>query len=137
MRKIPRFLVVTVTVPFLVGCMGSLPQPLPEPAARPHTDIQGLLLGSAESAERIEYRETQFVEWTDSTVAVTGIVRGEGRDITTRTYRLSDVEAILVHQLHPDRTSILVAGVLVGAAALAATLLTGKTTDETIFRTLR
>ena len=100
MRKVSRLLVVTVIVPFLVSCMATLQQPLPEPAARPDTGIRGLILGSAESAERIEYREMQFVEWTDSTVAIIGIVRGEGQNITTRTYRLSDVEAILVHQLH-------------------------------------
>jgi|AP59_1055472.scaffolds.fasta_scaffold64656_2 hypothetical protein len=137
MRKVSRLLVVTVIVPFLVSCMATLQQPLPEPAARPDTGIRGLILGSAESAERIEYREMQFVEWTDSTVAIIGIVRGEGQNMTTRTYRLSDVEAILVHQLHPDRTSLLVAGVFVGVGALAAILFTGKTTDETVFRMTR
>ena len=133
MRKLPRLLVVTVTIPFLVGCVATLAQPLPEPAARPDMAIRGVILRNPESGERIEYRRTEFVEWTDSTVAITGIVRGEGRNMTTRTFRLSDVEAILVRHLNPSRTSLLVAGVMVGVGVLAANLFGGQATSETVF----
>jgi len=137
MRKIPRSLVVLVIAPFLASCMATMSLPLPEPAERSDTDIRGLILGSTESAERIEYKETQFVEWTDSTVAITGILSGEGQNVTTQTYQIKDVEAILVHQLHPDRTSVIVSGLLVGAGVLGALLFTGETNEETIFETPR
>ena len=134
MRKIPQSLVVLVIAPFLASCMATMSLPLPEPAERSNADIRGLILGSTGSAERIEYEDTQFVQWTDSTVVITGILSGEGRNVTTQTYQIQDVEAILVHQLHPDRTSVIVGGLLVGAGALAALVFTGETTDETIFR---
>ena len=137
MRKVPRSLVVLVVAPFLANCMATMSLPLPEPAERSDADIRGLVLGSTESAERIEYKETQFVEWTDSTVAITGILSGEGQNVTTQTYQIQDVAAILVHQLHPDRTSVIVAGLLVGAGVLGALLFTGETNEETVFETPR
>ena len=137
MRKVPRSLVVLVVAPFLANCMATMSLPLPEPAERSDADIRGLVLGSTESEERIEYKETQFVEWTDSTVAITGILSGEGQNVTTQTYQIQDVAAILVHQLHPDRTSVIVAGLLVGAGVLGALLFTGETNEETVFETPR
>ena len=124
-----------VTVPFLVGCASILVEPLPEPAARPTTTIRGVILRNASSGERIDYRRTEFVVWTDSTLAITGIVPAESQNVTTRTYRLSDLEAVLVRRVDANRTSLLIAGVMVGVAALTAILVTGKTTDETIFPT--
>ena len=122
-----------VTLPYLVGCASILVEPLPEPAARPTTAIRGVILAS--SGERIDYRRTEFVVWTDSTLAITGIVPAESPNVTTRTYRLSDLEAVLVRRVDADRTSLFVAGVMVGVAALTAILVTGKTTDMTIFPT--
>ena len=82
MRKPHRILVVTVVIPFMLGCTATLAQPLPESAARPGTAIRGVILRTSGPDERIEYSETTFVEWTDSTVVILGIVRGEGRDVT-------------------------------------------------------
>jgi len=122
-----------VTVPFLVGCAAILVEPLPEPAARPTTVIRGVIL--APSGERIDYSRAEFVIWTDSTLAITGIVPAESQDVTTRTYLFSDLESVLVRRLNADRTSLLVAGVMIGVAALTAILVTGKTNDMTIFPT--
>lgn len=133
MRKPPRILVVTVVIPFMVGCMSTLAQPLPDSTARPDTVIRGVILRTSGSVERIEYSEMAFVEWTDSTVVILGIVRGESRDLTQRTYRLSDVEAILVRQLDANRTSLIVTAVMVGIGVLGAVLFTGKTNSETVF----
>lgn len=132
MRKPPRALVVTVTIPFLAACVGTLAQPLPEPGARPTGSLRGVILQGPEP-ERVEYSEMADVQWTDSTVALTGIVRGRGTDMSTRTYRLAEVESLLVRTFDPNRTSLLVAGVMVGAGALAAILFTGRTTDQTTF----
>ena len=117
--------------------MYTLVEPLPESAARPTTPIRGVILRNPGSGERIEYSQTLFVEWTDSTVAITGIVPAESQNMTTRLYRLSDVEAILVRRVDANRTSLLVAGVMVGVGVLSAILLGGKTTSETVFPTGR
>lgn len=122
-----------VTVPYLVGCASILVEPLPAPAARPATAIRGVILAS--SGERIDYRRTEFVIWTDSTLAITGIVPAESQNVTTRTYLLSDLEAVLVRRIDVNQTSLFIAVVMVGVAALSAILVTGKTTDETIFAT--
>ena len=133
MRKLPRFFVVTVTIPFMLGCVATLVEPIPQSGPRPTTAIRGVILRNPESEERIEYRETLFVEWTDSTLAITGIVPAESQNMMTRTYRLSDVEAILVREVDVNRTSFLIAGVMVGVGVLSAVLFGGKTTSETVF----
>lgn len=133
MRKLALLLVVTGTVPFLVGCVSTLVQPLPESAARPTTAIRAVILRNPESGERIEYSQTLVVEWTDSTLAITGIVPAESQNMTTRTYRLSDVEAILVREVDVNRTSFLIVGVMVGVGVLSAILFGGKTNSQTIF----
>lgn len=113
--------------------MSTLVQPLPESAARPTTAIRAVILRNPESGERIEYSQTLVVEWTDSTLAITGIVPAESQNMTTRTYRLSDVEAILVREVDVNRTSFLVVGVMVGVGVLSAILFGGKTNSQTIF----
>jgi len=86
--------------------------------------IEGVILRNSESGGHIEYSQTPHVEWTDSTLTIIGIVQGGSQGMTNRTYRLSDVEAVLVRRLDSRRTSLLMAGVLVGVGALSAILFT-------------
>lgn len=124
MKRILRILVVTAAIPFLAGCVAILQRPLPEPASRPNMTIEGVILRNSESGGHIEYSQTPHVEWTDSTLTIIGIVQGGSQGMTNRTYRLSDVEAVLVRRLDSRRTSLLMAGVLVGVGALSAILFT-------------
>ena len=137
MRKPPRALVLLVTLPFLAGCVGTFAQPMPEPSARPSSGLRGVVLGDAETGERVEFARVDFVQWTDSTLAITGVRRGDAMagsaGITTNTYRTTDIAALLVRQVDPDKTSLLVAGVFVGVGVIAAILFTGKTTSGTVF----
>ena len=55
--------------------------------------------------------------------------------MTTRTYLLRELESVLVRRVDADRTSLFIAVVMVGVAALTAILVTGKTNDMTIFPT--
>ena len=86
--------------------------------------IEGVILTNSESSGHIEYSQTSHVEWTDSTLTIIGIVQGGSQDLTNRTYRLSDVEAVLVRRLDSRRTSLFMAGVLAGVGVLSAILFT-------------
>ncbi|MCH7531741.1 MAG: hypothetical protein IIB36_08295 [Gemmatimonadetes bacterium] len=140
MKKPRRILVIAGIVPFLAGCMGTLAQPLPEPALRSSTNVRGVVLGDPESGERIEFSRVDHVEWTDSTLSIVGALAtpdGGGTDgsntTRARTFALSDIGAVLVAGVEPNKTSLLIAGVLVGVTVIGAFLVTGKTTATTIF----
>ncbi len=138
MKKPPRVLVIASIVPFLAGCMGTVVHPLPEPVLRSTTDVRGVVLGDPESGERIEFSRVDHVEWTDSTLQIVGVLRtpdGSGTDgsgnVRLRTFPLSDLGGVLVRGVDPNKTSILIAGVLVGAATIGAFLVTGTTPGGT------
>lgn len=137
MKQSRRALAAAVAAAFLSGCMGTVAQPLPEPTARPMTQVRGVVLGDPDDGERIRYRTVEHVAWTDSTLSVSGIVDGSGglgsAPVTTTTYRLSEVGAVLVRGLDVNRTSLIVAGVMVGASIAAMLLFGGKTTSQTVF----
>lgn len=139
MRKPSRALVLTVAVPFLSACMATVPRPLPEPAEREATDVHGVVLGDPEAGERVEFQSILNVVWTDSTLALTGSELGSGSDsgapVVTRTYSLDDVGAILVRQVEQGRTSMLVAGTIMGAVMLGMLLFNGKVDDGSILGT--
>ena len=135
MKKPPRALVVTIAIPFLGACMGTQQRPLPEPAARSETSVRGVVLGDSIRGEGIEFGRVESVEWTDSTIAITGVLKGStgSGGIVTRSHRLSDVAALLVREVDANRTSILVGAVIMGVVAVATLLLTGKTNEDTVF----
>lgn len=137
MRRPARVLVIAVTVPFLSGCIRTMPRPLPEPSARGGISVRGVVLNGAAAGERIEFADVDEVAWTDSTIAITGVLKASGTAdagrVVTRTHRLSDIGAVLVRQVDPNRTSILVVALAVGISVIAALRLTGKTTESTVF----
>ena len=103
MRKPSRLLVAAIALPFLAGCTGVLAQPLPQPPSRADTQIRGVILDRSGTEERIEYESTEVVEWTESSVTITGALTGDNGNITTRTFQLREVESVLVHQVDVDR----------------------------------
>lgn len=135
MKKPAPALAITVTASFMAGCVATAARPLPEPAMRPATHIAGVVLGDTATGERIVYSELLQVEWTDSTVVLTGSIddgsRGEA-PIATTPYRLADVGGVLVREVDANRTSLLIAGVVVGVSAVATLLFTGKTGSGTL-----
>ena len=138
MTKPTRRLVITAAIPFLAGCVGTFAQPLPDPSARAATKLRGVVLGDPESGERIEFSRVDYVEWTDSTLVIIGalrVPRGDGSASTqTRTFPLSDVGAVLVREVNADRTSLLIASVIVGGVLIGAFVLyNGRTTGRTVF----
>ena len=131
MTKPRAGLVVTLTLPFLAGCFGTLPRPLPPPGAQPG-NVNGVVMGVGPDAERVEFARVDSLEWTDSSVIITGVVKGSEQPVAsgtveTRTFAFADVSALLVHALDPGKTSALVALVGVGSVAVVAFMITGKT----------
>lgn len=132
MRRPARVLAVGVLLPFLTGCFATQMQSLAEaPEPRP-TNISGVVLtGDGESDERIEFDRVDHVEWTDSTLIVTGVPKAEAGSeangtAETRTFALTSVSSVLVKEVDPSKTSIIIGAIGVGAIAVAALLLTGQ-----------
>jgi hypothetical protein len=128
MRKPPRTLVLLVSAPFLTGCFTVLPTPVPPPSARNETTIKGVVVGDIDSGEWIEFDEVYDVQWSDQAVSIVGSrVETDGASPVdvTRLFQLRDLGAVLTRQIDPGRTSIVVAGVLVGAIGTIMVLITG------------
>jgi hypothetical protein len=113
-------------------------QPLPAPEKRNATQIRGVVLRAAE-AQRIEFARVDNVAWTDSMLALTGVLRTDASStaVTTRSFALSSLSGVLVREVDADRTSILIAAVGVGTVVIATFLLTGKTDENTMLQGLR
>jgi len=50
MKKPRPGLIIALALPFLAGCFTTLALPVPEPAERGDTDLQGVVLGEGENA---------------------------------------------------------------------------------------
>lgn len=134
MKKPGAALVAAAFLPFLAGCVRVHQEPVSDAATRDVSSLRGVVLGEAAGGSRIEFVRVDHVEWTDSAVAFTGVAGAEdgGRPagVTTRSFPLADVAGVLVRGVDPDRTSIVIAAVGVGAAAVVALLITGENQDS-------
>lgn len=126
MRRPNRALVLTLSLPFVVGCFSTLEMPVPEPADR-SSDIQGVVQ-NADGGEgtRVEFDTVDQVEWTSGEVTVIGILEDEP---VTRSFPIASLSGVLVRQLDPAKTSVIIAGFFVGAIATVALLVTGQSRD--------
>lgn len=133
MKKPAPILVAAVVLPFLAGCVRVHSQPPSEAADRPAAALRGVVLSEAAGGGRFEFERVDRVEWTDSTVALTGLLTPEGggtaNRIETRGFALPDVAGVLVRGVDVNRTSVLIAVVGVGAAAIAGLLITGENNE--------
>ena len=146
MRNPKAFPVAVVAVSFLCSsCYAVQLAPVPEPEARAALDIRGVVVGECapdgSGCETFEYSEVHGVQWSESTVTITGVVHAPGADdhgqITTGSFPLSDVSDVLVREFDGTRASIIVAAVLVGASVAISFAVTGKSQDGVPIGTLR
>jgi len=121
-RRPGRALVLVVSAPLVAGCFGTFQQPLPEPTERP-SQIKGVVRDDGGEGERIEFDTVDQVEWSDSEVVLTGILDDES---VTRSYPLSTLSGVLIRELDPAKTSVVIAGFFIGAVATVALLVTGQ-----------
>lgn len=138
MRKPNAVLAAVVAVAFMVsGCVSVQRTPVPGPEARDGLDIRGVVLGDCPpdgtGCETFEYSEVHDVRWTETSLVITGAVHAPGEDdhgqITTVTFPLAEVSDVLVSETAGTRSSIIVAGILMGASIVISFLVTGKSQD--------
>lgn len=127
-----RLLVSVVALPHLTGCFSLLPTPIPaSPEEREELSVRGVVVGDETDngeGERVEFSDIQNVSWTPETLSIVGVARSGERagQLAERRFALSSLSGVLVRQLDPGRTSAIIGGLLVGAAAVVAFLVTGK-----------
>jgi len=110
----------------MAGCFSTFQAPLPEPAERSSSDIRGVIRDDGADGERVEFDTVDQVQWSDSEVVVTGILEDES---VTRSYPLSSLSGVLVREVDPAKTSVIIAGFFLGVAATVALLVTGQARD--------
>lgn len=138
MRKPNAVLAAVVAAAFMVsGCISVQRAPVPGPEARDGLDIRGVIVGECPpdgpGCETFEYSEVHDVRWTETSLVITGAVHAPGEDdhgqITTVTFPLAEVSEVLVSETAGTRSSIIVAGILMGASVIITFLVTGKSQD--------
>ena len=73
MRKPGRVVVTAVTIPFLAGCFGVLPTPIPSaPAEREALDVRGAVIADSGDGERVDFEEILDVQWTNDELFIVG-----------------------------------------------------------------
>ena len=125
MRRPGPALVLTLSVSFMVGCFSTIPAPLPEPAER-SSDIRGVVRDDGAEGERVEFDTVDQVQWSTSEVVLTGILEDEA---VTRSFPLSSLSGVLVRQVDAAKTSMIIAGLFLGAIVTVALLVTGQARD--------
>lgn len=133
MRKPARVVAAIAAVPYLVGCFAVLPAPIPaSPEERRALTLRGVIVGGpdgngAGDGERVEFGGVENVTWTEDAVSILGIPRsGPGAgELTTRTYPLTSLSALLVRRVEPGRTSALIGATIVLGTAVLAFLVDG------------
>lgn len=130
MRRIACALVTLVTLPFLTGCYSVMQAPVP--ASHPERQalaLRGVVVqtSGAQEPEVVEFSEIHDLTWTTSALSfVVDVSRGPGRvETVTRLVPLTELDAVIVRQFDAGKTSAILGGVIVGAIATLAILLTG------------
>ncbi len=134
MRKTKALPAATVAAAFLASsCMSVQRIAVPEPELRTDLDVQGVVLGEGPDSELFEFSEVHEVRWTETSLVVAGVVQAPGEpdhgQTTAVTFPLAEVDELLVRSMDGTRSSIIVAGVLMGASIAISLLVTGKAQD--------
>ena len=137
MKKPCASLVVIAALPFVAGCFGVVAQPIPEPIDRADTEVVGVVVGEGQGSERVEFTRVDHVQWSDLSLSITGALGEDPNNVQTRSFELPDLSSILVRGMDGTKTSIIVAGLLMGGAIITAFVVTGKTEDGTVLGTSR
>ena len=131
MRKPGRLAVVAVSLPFLAGCFtvarAPVPATLPE---REALDLKGVVITQPDNGteEVLEFSQLHEAVWTPSSLSVVGDVAGSGPSpqTVTRLIPITNLDAVLVRQIDGGKTSAIIGGVVMGAIATIALLVTGS-----------
>jgi hypothetical protein len=130
MKRSLSVLVTLVTLPSLVGCYGVMRTPVP--ASQPERealDLRGVVVDqpSTDESEVLEFTELHEATWTPSSLSfVADVDRGQGQsDTVTRLVPITQLEAVMVRRFDAGKTSAIIGGLIVGAIAAVALIITG------------
>ena len=131
MKKPRPGLIIAPALPFLAGCFATFALPVPEPADRGDTDVQGVVLGEGENAERVEFDQIYDVQWTEESLIITGIAKNSDTPEISqaRAFSLEDVSAILVRDLDPNRTSGIIAALFLIPISIWMIVVSGQSRE--------
>ncbi len=134
MRKPAAGLAAAVLVAFTASsCMSVQRMPVPEPGARAGMTVRGVVLGEGPDSETFEFSEVHDTRWTETSLLIVGVVHAPGEaehgQTTTVTFPIADVSEVMVRELDGNRSSIIVAGVIMAASIVISLLVTGKSQD--------
>jgi len=135
MRKPARLVVVVASLPFLAGCFGVMQVPVPAAQQdREAMTLRGVVVREGGSTQTLEFSELHDAIWTPTSLSVVADLRGEDGEAgtITRLFPITQLDALLVRQLDPGRTSAIIGGLLVGTVAVIALIVTGS--GDTTFR---
>ena len=131
MKKPRPGLIIALALPFLAGCLATFALPVPEPAERGDTDVQGVVLGEGENAERVEFDQIDNVQWTEESLIITGITKNSDTPGIPQAsaFSLEDASALLVKNLDPNRTSGLIAALFLIPISIWMVVVSGQSRD--------
>ena len=134
MRKPGAGLAAVVMVSFMASsCMSVQRMPVPEPEMRDGLNVRGVVLGEGPDSETFEFSEVHDARWTETSLVIVGVVDAPGEpdhgQTTTVNFPLADIGEIVVREVDGTRSSIIVAGVIMGASIVISFLVTGKSMD--------
>ncbi len=95
--------------------------------------VRGVVLGEGPDSETFEFSEVHDTRWTETSLLIVGVVHAPGEaehgQTTTVTFPIADVSEVMVRELDGNRSSIIVAGVIMAASIVISLLVTGKSQD--------
>ena len=134
MNKPARLAALLLTLPFLAGCftVATVPVPRTQPE-RESLTLQGFVVTDGTTEEVVRYDEVLEARWTQSSLSIVGAT-GSGEELVTETrlIPITELRGLLIRTLDAGSTSAIIGGVIVGAAAAIAVLVTGKAGDYRI-----
>ena len=134
MNKPARLAALLLTLPFLAGCftVATVPVPRTQPE-RESLTLQGFVVTDGTTEEVVRYDEVLEARWTQSSLSIVGAT-GSGEELVTETrlIPITELRGLLIRTLDAGSTSAIIGGVIGGAAAAIAVLVTGKAGDYRI-----
>ncbi len=129
MPRFARRSVALISLPLVAGCFAVTRVPLPATAPeREQLEVRGVVVRQDDgSEERVEFRTVHEADWTSSGYSVVADVDtgGPQAETVTRFFPLSAITGLLIRQLDPGRTSGLIGGLIVIAAAIGGITFSG------------
>ena len=134
LRKPSAGLAAVVAVSLIASsCMSVQRMPVPEPEIRADLNVRGVVVGTGLDSETFEFSEVLDSRWTETSLVLVGVVHAPGEPDhgreTTVTFPLADISEVLVNEVDGTRSSLIVAGVIMGATIVFSLLVTGKSQD--------